>query len=193
MGLKEVSLTFGIAVLFALLVGFTIDAFYEVPKYENHCPEIFHPKPFPLYPDRAAPVNCTQIDETFAINCTREGGDVRYDYTQEGCPVLAGCDLCRASFDDANKRYNTNLLWITAVIGLIAILAGMYAPIYYDPIASGAIFGGILTLIYGTMRAFGNLSKIARVIILAVELALLVWLGIRKVLVVPKRPKKKRR
>ncbi len=189
MGLKEVSLTFGIAVLFALLVGFTIDAFYTAPEYQDYCSENFYAKPM-LYPNKDA--NCTyNFDDQFISNCTREKGTVAYDYDKYGCQIIKGCDFCQVTYEEANKKYNTNLLWITAIVGLIAIFVGMYAPIYYDPIASGAIFGGILTLMYGTMRAFGNLSKIARVIILAVELGLLVWLGIRKVLNLPKKGSKK--
>lgn len=188
MGLKEVSLTFGIAVLFALLVGFTIDAFYAAPEYIDFCQENFYGKPTPLYPNKDA--NCTyNFDDQFITNCTKQKGNVVYDYDKLGCQFIKGCDFCQVTFEEANKEYNTNLLWITAIVGLIAIFVGMYAPIYYDPIASGAIFGGILTLMYGTMRAFGNLSKIARVIILAVELGLLVWLGIRKVLNLPKKGK----
>jgi hypothetical protein len=183
MGLKEVSLTFGVAVLFALLVGFTIDAFYESPQYDKFCNPYYYNTPPQL---KVQPTNCTPIYSTeFEMNCTREKGEVRYKYDETGCQIIEGCDFCSLSFQDAEKKYNLNLLWITAILGVIAILVGMYAPIYADPIASGFIFGGIFILIYGTARSFSNLSKIARVIILIVEFAILIWLGIRKVLKIP--------
>lgn len=192
MGLKEVSLTFGIAVLFALFVGFTIDAFYESPDYQDYCQDQFYDKPTPIY-DPKIQANCTELDNAFMRNCTRENGMVQYGYDSQGCQIIKGCDLCQASFMDAEKQYNFNLLWMTAIIGIFAIIIGMYAPIEYDPVASGFIFGGVLTLMYGTMRVFGNLSKYARAAILAIELALVIWLGIKKVLNLPAKKKSNNR
>ncbi|MBR9676750.1 hypothetical protein GOV04_01295 [Candidatus Woesearchaeota archaeon] len=189
MGLKETALTFGVAILFALLVGFGIDAFYESPDYNDYCKRDITAKPLGL--NREDLANCPQLDETFIDNCYDDEGMIRYNTDTDGCQTIKECDYCQRDYNTANKLYNRNLLWITAVIGAIALLIGMYAPLTYEPIASGFIFGGVLTIAYGTMRSFSDLSKITRFLILLIELTLLIWLGTKKVLDKPTTKKKK--
>ena len=50
-----------------------------------------------------------------------------------------------------------------------------------ETVSSGIMGGGVLTIIYGTLRYWGEMSDIIRWILLGVVLALLIWIGYKKV------------
>ncbi|MDO8628160.1 MAG: hypothetical protein Q7R56_00200 [Nanoarchaeota archaeon] len=181
MNLKNVSLTIGIAVLFALFIGFAIDAFYPAPEYNTYCkPEAqpFYGKPYQEPYNTSA---CPKINANDPLykSCTPDKGYVTYKLDENGCQVNPYCETCQVEYDSANKVYSRNLFFMTAIIGIIAILAGLIF-ITLDAVASGFMFGGIFLIIYGTIRVFGDLSRIMRVIVLGIELILLVYIGIKK-------------
>ncbi|HLD15331.1 MAG TPA: hypothetical protein VJB94_02010 [Candidatus Nanoarchaeia archaeon] len=180
MEIKKVSLTIGIAVLFALFIGFAIDAFYSGPDYNDFCKSRNYPypeKPYQVYNESL----CQKLNykDPIYTSCTQDIGYVAYDVDENGCQINPYCETCQVKYDAENKIYSRNIFFITAVIGIIAILAGLMY-IKLDAIASGFMFGGILTLIYGTARVFGDLSKVMRVVVLFIELVLLVYIGIKK-------------
>ena len=179
--LKKVSLTFGIAVLFVLFIVFLIDAIYESPKHEDYCDYYSRPHPaFEKYP----PPTCGQMNQTSMEKqeqCYRDKGEARPIFNDTGCQIDIECDYCSKEFNKVREKYNINIFIISAILGIIAIILGMYLPLTYEAIASGFMFGGILTVAQGTFRAFGDFSKITKVIVLGVELVILIWIGIKKV------------
>ena len=169
--LKNVSLTVGIAVLSALFIYFLIDVFYAEPLYDKYCD-------YNRYMPKVMPVEKVCPEFTNYPNCGEL--TVMYKYDEKGCIIGGICDDCNKKYDEARKGFSKNMFLITALIGIILILIGLYVPLTYDAIASGVIFGGILTLIQGTMRAFGDFGKITKVIVLGVELGLLLYVGYKK-------------
>ncbi len=180
MDLKKVSLTIGIAVLFALFIGFFIDAVYPGPEYDQFCKNYNRPMAAP-YKGSTETNKCPEINYNDPVSqeCNEKGGYIEYDYDAQGCAVNPKCNTCNVEFNGVNKVYSRNLFFITAVIGIAAILIGLIF-VQLDAIASGFMFGGILVLIYGTARVFGDLSKVMRVIVLGIELVVLVYIGIKK-------------
>ncbi len=179
MGLKEVALAIGVAILGALFVGFAIDALYEGPKYEDFCKNTYYNYAAPEKV-RAVQVVCPQDPAELMNSCSQEKGYVDHKgYDANGCPVEPFCNYCQRDYNAAQEKYNFNLLWITAPIGLILILLGLYLTV--PTISAGLLFAGILTLAQVTARIFGNLGKFSRVLILGIELALLIWIGYKKV------------
>ena len=190
MELKKVALTIGIAVIFALFIVFFVEAVYEQPKYEDFCNQTYFGMRYDPYYQTQEPkavgsvnTNCTALvfNQTFHNSCGASKGYVDFNYDEKGCPTEAFCEYCSKNFNDANEIYTKNIFWISAIVGLIAIIAGLYLPKRIDAIASGFIFGGIILLLQGTVRVFGNLGKWERVIVLGIELILLIWIGYKKV------------
>jgi hypothetical protein len=91
------------------------------------------------------------------------------------------CDYCQKDFRSVFEKYNKNLFFITAPIGLLLIILGLYLPTRLDAMAGGSLLAGILTMIQITMRVFGDLGKWTRVILLGLELVIVVWIGMKKV------------
>jgi hypothetical protein len=187
--LKKVATTVGIAVLLAFFVYFTIDAIYPEPKYEDYCKQQYG-GPYPERPmvfkegmGYVPQYNCTPIAGLRKLEqeCGQKGGFLEYEYDDLGCETKAKCNTCSKEFDERRKRYTLNVFYITAPIGIAAIVLGMYLPLMVEAIAAGILFGGIATLFQSTVRVFGDLGKWARVIVLFIELCIMIWVALKKV------------
>lgn len=176
--LKKISLTIGIAVLFALFIGFTIDAIYQAPKYETYC-NISIGEQIVLAKGEA--IQCPIInDQSISNSCYQQKGEIRYEYNTKGCPTRAYCDLCSAQFYKADEKYNLRVFYIAALVGIIAILIGLFISLSMEAIASGLMFGGILTVIYGTIRGFGSLGRYTKPLVLGIELVIVLLIAYKK-------------
>ena len=183
--IKKWALALAIAIVLNLFVNYGISVFYKAPQYNDFCTgqgpyrEPYYPaKPYPDFTQQ----NCTPIavSEQMQKSCNEQKGYIAYKYNSTGCPTEAYCETCQVQFDAVNQKYSRNIFFITAVIGIIAIIVGLVY-VHLDPIASGFMFGGIFVLIYGTIRVFGNLSKVMRVVVLGIELVVLVYIGIKTI------------
>ncbi len=173
--LKQIAVASGIAIIFALLIGLSVDYFYPSPEYGNYCKQDFYPKQYP----REVPANACSYDYGAEYNnCTAEGGFARFDYNASGCQVYKSCDFCNKEFQKAQDNYNRNTFLIITPIALIAVIAGVFWPVEF--IGTGFMFGGIFLLFYGTARSFAFENKLLRVIGILVDLVVLIWIAYRK-------------
>lgn len=178
MQLKKVMLSIGVGILLALFIGFLIEAIYPSPDYYDECKRQFD---LPQPQVRNQELCDYTYDPDFRNQCIDNQGMIRQEYDANGCVVNETCDYCEKEFQEASEKYNRNLFYITAPIGLILIILGLYLPVGIDAIAGGVLLGGVLTMIQITMRIFGNLGNWPRVILLGLELILVIWIGIKKV------------
>ena len=63
-------------------------------------------------------------------------------------------------------------------MGLGAVIVGMV--LRKDAISTGVLGGGVLTILYGTIRYWDHASDILKFILLGVALAVLIWVGYTK-------------
>ncbi len=92
------------------------------------------------------------------------------------------CDTtftCGREYNDAHKLYNRNVFIVMVVLGLISIGAG-FAVASTGAVSLGLSFGGLLALVIGSMRYWSDMQEYLRLIILALALAVLIWLGVKK-------------
>ncbi len=189
MKLKKVLLALALGILGALFIGFLIEAIYESPDYGDYCERYEAPKPSMV---REELCDFT-YNQAFRTKCIQEEGNIKEEYDENGCVIKESCDYCAKEFDEAREKYNLNLFYITAPIGLLLIILGLYLPISISAIAGGALLGGILTIVQVTTRVFGDLGRWPRVILLGLELVIVIWVGVKKVKegVIVKKEKKK--
>ena len=186
--LKQTGLIVGIAILFAFFVYFTIEAIYPSPKYEDFCKNQYYREPIPV--KQGMQVNCTNSWETKEVQeCSVNKGSPEFKQDVNGCDIFDKCNYCGKEHDEYNNKYQRNVFIITAIIGIIAIVFGLYFGIEF--MAGGFLFGGIITLAYSTIRYFsrGNVDNWLRVIVLFIEILILIWIGYKKVV---NRDKKKK-
>ncbi|OGY22692.1 MAG: hypothetical protein A2126_03780 [Candidatus Woykebacteria bacterium GWB1_45_5] len=126
----KIGLGVAIAVIFPLMVGLGIEAFYASPKdpYEQ-CLSVM-PK-------------CEEGQK-----CLQEP---KQDPTYK---------KCFDEQDAINQAHNRNVFVITTVIGFVTIAGGaLFLSEAMGPIAPGIVFGGLFTIMYGTGRGAAAVDK----------------------------------
>jgi hypothetical protein len=185
---KKVLLAIGIAIVFALFIGFGINTFYKEPKYENFC------GPYPAIMDEKT---CTaeggnwtlpeQPEGVVYLTCTEKIANTtqkQYSCTQDANSMKSAgwCNYnerkCDKSFRDAMEPYNRNVFIISVIFGLAAIILGV--TLMLGSVSAGLMAGGILTVLYGVIRYWGFAQDWLRFTILGITLAVLIWLGYKR-------------
>lgn len=213
MELRKWAVSVTIAVLLAIFVNASIEAFYKAPQYNDFCKEQFYPEPIrpvakpidanggisggeaPKCPDYID-ANSQQRQE-----CMDKEGYISYKRDANSCPTEFYCELCQKNFDDAQKGYNNAVFILSALLGLAAIVIGLMLPIENENnknennatpnqginewIGSGLIIGGLITIFVGTIRAYESINPILRPAAILGELLLVIYLA-RKRLAGPK-------
>jgi hypothetical protein len=92
---------------------------------------------------------------------------------------------CQEEYDSAREKYNLVVFYVSAIFGMLAIIVGLFLPFERDDlnqwIGSGFMLGGFFTLFIGTIRAYGDLHRIVRPIILLVELLIVIYVAYKKI------------
>ena len=172
-------MSLAIAVMAALFVGLFFDAVYSAPEYDDFCEG--NENRYLKDPLEMPPKDCDNVYFVYEeeINSCQKGeGSPVFDYNEEGCQTYSSCNYCNKEYSEANEVYNRNLFFIISPIAIILILFGLFYT--FEVIASGFMFGGILLLIYSTVRYFSDMSKFMRVLVVFIELILLLWITKKK-------------
>lgn len=162
--IKSGLLALVIAIVLASLVGYLIEVFHDSPEWEDYCGEVRGPK------------SVRNIEEPIEI------------VDQETCELEEGakwrngyCDYnyqCQQDYDDARDKHSLIVFLVSVPFGLIALFAGVVLGL--PSVSSGLMLGGVFLIFYGTARHWSNFSDIVRVVILAIALGILIWLGYKK-------------
>ncbi|MBI4438411.1 hypothetical protein HY640_00600 [Candidatus Woesearchaeota archaeon] len=174
---KRWGLAIAIAIVLNLFVNYGIATFYKAPKYEDYCPAMAYERAkFPY----AEPKNCTPVtvSEQLEKNCTESKGYIQYKYDSVGCPTKAYCETCQYSFQQVHDKYESNVFFILVVVGVTSLVAGL--AINVQSVGTGLLIGGIISILVGTIRNWSNLADIAKFVILGILLAILIFIGYRK-------------
>ena len=193
---KSVLLAIAIAIVFVFFVGFGIASFYKSPKYEDFCVQrefkeaITQEKcesengkwtgydreiPKPAAAMDSNQLLCTKISDVgknVTLNC-----ETIDQITQSGY-----CDLdfyCREDFDKTREKYNRNVFIVATGIGIIILIVGF--ALKMASVSAGLMGGGVLTILYGIIRYWTDLPDYGRFIILGIILAILIWLGYKRI------------
>ena len=191
---KHILLAIAIAIVFVFFVGFGIATFYKTPQYEDFCGErekfqevttkqqcedsngkwnsreVARPITG-IEPNQLLCTKTSEKDDAVTLNCQ----------TQEQIENQGFCDrdfYCRQEYDDVREVYNRNVFIAATGIGIIALIVGF--ALGMASVSSGLMGGGILSIIYGTIRFWSDLPDYGRFIILGITLVILIWLGYKK-------------
>jgi len=167
--LKRTILGISIALILALFIGYGINTFYKPPKYEDFCEEKMTRK----------------IIET-EEECLAVGGQWNVQpvrVLEEDKTVIEGfCNAdftCSKEYQDVREIYNRNVFIISVIAGLISVILGGII-LKLESVSTGVMGGGVLSILYGTIRYWGDLADVGRFTILGIVLGVLIWIGYRK-------------
>ena len=197
---KHIILAVAIAIVFAFFVGFGISAFYPMPKYEDYCAQSEFKEYFAketCEKEEGKWTDTSQLDRTVPEKVGRPVGPTEFLCNKIGekgrnitfnCQTIEQveqqgyCDLyyyCNQEFSKVNEKYNRNVFIIATGIGIIALIVGVALKL--ASVSAGLMGGGILAIIYGTIRYWSDLPDYGRFIILGITLAILIWLGYKRI------------
>jgi hypothetical protein len=72
----------------------------------------------------------------------------------------ATMDKCEKEFIKEMETYNRNIFIPVTIIGFLALAAGaLFISEAMGPVAPGLVFGGVLTILYASMRGFTAVDK----------------------------------
>lgn len=81
-------------------------------------------------------------------------------------------------FDNARKAYEKKVFITLIILGIISLISAGFLSISILSIAFA--WGGVLSLIIASVRYWSQADNLAKVIILALALGILIWLAIKK-------------
>jgi len=172
-------LTFGIIIVLNLFFNFGIATFYDNPEHEDFCPDEI----------RSKSVNTRLECEEAGGLWTENLGSKEY-IREVAAPVPVTvretegwCDAyytCNKEYRGVLDFYERNVFVILVILGILSIIAG-FVTSKYEAVSVGLSFGGVLSLIIGTMRYWSAMDDYLRFIVLGIALAALIWLGIKKI------------
>ena len=164
---KQFILAIGIAILFVMFIAYAIETIYPSPKYETFCPQT----------DKQY-FNQTACEEN---NGTWTNYPVAASDKSSPVGIEGYCDLyttCQRDYNESSEPYNRNIFFITLAIGIITIIVAVLLSM--EAVSAGFMAGGVILIIYGTTRYWGSLNNWLRVIMLGFALAVLIWIGYKK-------------
>lgn len=181
MNLAKTFLAIGIAVIFAVFVGYGLHVVYEVPK-----------NPFDVSRDESCykTYNCNQ-----QLDQCRKPGDYAfipkdkecYSAVKQSTEYKTCEELQDKCIEEFNKRtplyiHAKNSFYILIGIGLVAIIAGIFLT-RLQGIGSGLIGGGVLIVLWSliyTQSYWVLLNEYVKLGALGIVLIVLIYLGYKK-------------
>ena len=146
------------------MVGFGIEAFYTSPKQAYDICRSVDPN--------NTPTGIVKPGETKPLAYNDPQNDPKY----------------KTCFDNAQEQvdiYSRNVFLIAAAFGFLAIIIGtLLFSEKIGPVGPGLVFGGLFTILYGTMRSFRSLDKrwiFIELLIVFIGIILVTWRYIKTV------------
>ncbi len=170
MKFKKIALAIAILIVLNIFFNYGIYTFYKPPQYEDFCPEEMHSQKI-----------------STETECTEEGGLWRYSTMEERPIPVKGteegwCDLtytCNKEYRAVKDVYERNVFVVLTILGVLSLLVGIYL-ITVEAVANGFLFGGILSIVIGSMRYWSAMDDYLRFIISGVALVVLIYVGYKK-------------
>jgi len=178
---KKIGIIIIIAILFTLLCFSMVDVVIQEPDYSKFCTDYSKPYPAIVQQDVKCPLMVEPSENDYSL-CQSTRGYIEYNYDSKGCPQNFKCNNCSAVYEDAGKGYRLIGFIITSILGILAVIIGMYIKSKEDVmewVFSGLLIGGIATIFIGTMQYFRDMGRFVKPFVLLAEIALIIWVAIR--------------
>ena len=155
---KNIAITIAIAIIFAFFVGYGIEVFNKGADMEKYCPS-------KLY------------EITDNSTCTKEGG--MWSGEDPRAPIRVGmCEPainCYQKFEEEQSKHDKVVFISSIIIGLLAVIGGVL--LRKEVVGTGILTGGILVLLYGTIRYWRHADDLLKFILLGIALAVLIFIA----------------
>jgi len=168
-----------IAILFSVFSYSLGTAIMAKPQYDDYCEPVTPPRPF------MKEHNCTdhQPTEELITSCQEQGGRLREEYDEQGCITRYTCETCQQEYEQARERFRLLIFMTMSILGLIAIITTLLIeagePVK-EWVLNGFLLGGLINLFIGTVMYFGDAPRLARPLIILIELVIVIMVSLKK-------------
>lgn len=171
---KKLVVVLAIIIVLNLFFNYGIKTFYDGPKFEDFCSKALTSKQYSTKDECESAGGFWTSNPDFAKPAPLpEIADTR---------VAGWCDVyykCQKEYEDVRAVYNRNVFLILIGAGIVSIVLGFIIT-QSEAVALGFSFGGVISLIVGTIRFWSDMDDYLRFIILGLALAILIWIGVKK-------------
>jgi len=173
--LKQVILGIAIIIILTFFIHVGIRTFYKEPKYEDFCDfDKYERVAKPLLTDDCS-FNQTLYD---SANKNCEEGRLNPKYGSKGCIESYECDTCGVEYDKVQEKHSNVVFWISLILGITIFILSI--SLKAIAVSSGLMGGAVLTMFIGIVQDWRFLTDYARFAILGIALAILIWVGYKK-------------
>jgi hypothetical protein len=169
------SIIIAIIIVLNLFFNYAITLVYPTPQYSDFCP-----------------ANQVVASPANQKDCLAVGGQWTQTVSPQdpaavkSLPAISQttgyCDqyyTCNKAFTAASDAFGKNVFIILVVLGIISIVSSIFLK-SSTVVSVGLSLGGVLSLIIASARYWGEAGNLLRVLILALALVALIWVGLRK-------------
>ncbi len=163
----KVSIIVAIVIVMNLFFNYAVSLVYKEPAYDSY-------------------FKTSQVIEavTTKDKCVSVGGQWNESITpvEKGKTEIQGyCDVNytkQIDYNNARKIYEKKVFITLIILGIASLISGGFISI---PVLSVSFaWGGVLSLIVASMRYWSQADNLAKVVILALALGILIWLAVKK-------------
>lgn len=158
---KKLILGIAIALVSVFFVVYLIQSIYPAPRFDDFC----------TY-DSPRLINDSKTCEE--NNGFWEEGN-KYDSLSGYCNINY---YCRQEYEEESFNYEKHLFVINLSLGVIVLFLSFL--FVKNTVSTGLFGGGIILILYGTLRHWSDLSNFLRAIMLGLTLAILIWISYKK-------------
>lgn len=183
--IKKFGLGIAIVIVLNLFINYGLNTFYKSPDYNDFC------KPERLKQSLNTRTSCEEVGGLWTDNANYE---IRRLYVPENSsiekpmPVIEDgrqtgyCDqdfTCRKEYEEVNNVFRRNVFIVWVIAGVLAI-GGSFSITAVSMLSTSFMFGGLLSLLIGTLGYWSAMQDYLRFIILGIALAFLIGVAYRK-------------
>lgn len=192
---KKIILALGIVISLNLFFNMGIDAFYRAPKWEDTCSKAninYYTKDsceaaegfwvpdsvgygykgeVPVGKQATAPVASVPCDATGRTDCVQNTG--------YHCDMSEYTNKCQAVFTGLTDNYNRIVFIVLVFLGVVSLIGGFFFN-KSGAVSLGLSFGGLVSLLIGTIRYWSSMQDFLRFAVSGVALFTLIWFGVKK-------------
>ena len=174
---KNIILSIAIAIVFMLFGVYAINLIYKQPQYNDFCGTgEFYPKVIRGPVPAETCINQTLTDRE--QQCYANGSTIiKQKFDDRGCVIDFECSGCNKDFDAESKTWRRGTFVAAVIVGVVGLAVGALL-FSIEAIGAGLMGGGAFLIFVNAVRAWEELSDGIRVIILALALVALIYIGI---------------
>jgi hypothetical protein len=168
--LLKYTIAVAIVIVVNLFFHYVIATFYVEPKFETYCPMQTQ--------NLASPEACVNAGGQWTNN--QLAPQEITVAIKNGTP-LGWCDpnfTCNKNYTEAHSVYNRNVFIVLIILSLAVLTLGTF--LLVEVLSLGFSWAGVVSLIIASGQYWSDANNWMRLVILALALAMLVWLAIKK-------------